>query len=194
MPISPVTVAELKAHLRIDGDEEDSLLSAYLEAAAETVERYCGGRRMLRRAFTLTLDGFPSGGGGRVPIELPDLPAASVTSIVYTDSAGDDVTLDPSSYRLVAGAPRVYGEVEPVESESWPTDVIGERGRVVVSYTAGYGPSDTDASNVPAPMKLAVRQLAATWHRMRESVATVAASEVPHNVDLLLSTFRTPTL
>ena len=42
-PVSePLTLAELKAHLDIDGDEQDELLTSFIVAARTTVERLSG--------------------------------------------------------------------------------------------------------------------------------------------------------
>lgn len=42
LPISPVTLDEVKAHLRLDIDEEDELLNSYILAATQDAEhRMC---------------------------------------------------------------------------------------------------------------------------------------------------------
>src|SRR5688572_769919 len=80
---SPVTLAEAKAHLRIDGADEDAVLNGILDAATEWVEDQT--RQQLRPAtLEYVLDQFPAGR----EIRLPKPPLRSVDAIRYFDPAG----------------------------------------------------------------------------------------------------------
>lgn len=41
--ISEEQLAQIKAHLKVDGDDEDTLISAYASASVDYVERFCDG-------------------------------------------------------------------------------------------------------------------------------------------------------
>ena len=43
MEISEEQLAQIKAHLKVDGDDEDTLISAYASASIDYVERFCDG-------------------------------------------------------------------------------------------------------------------------------------------------------
>lgn len=191
----PITIEDLRAHLRIDHADEDSLLSAYACAATEWVEDYCN-RRMLTRVETLRRTRFPEGCGQTLAaIRLPRgpvLPGASVV-VRYIDLDGQTVTLDPSAYRLVpSGDDRPFALVQLAPGERWPQDADPSYvDGIEILYEAGFGAA---ASSVPKPMIHAVRMLAAEWHRLREGVAggQVTGAEAPHGVRMLLSTQRFP--
>ncbi|PRX17224.1 putative phage protein (predicted DNA packaging)/uncharacterized phiE125 gp8 family phage protein, partial [Orenia metallireducens] len=40
--VTPITVAEVKEHLQIDNNDEDSLLDSYIKAATKAVENITG--------------------------------------------------------------------------------------------------------------------------------------------------------
>jgi hypothetical protein len=41
--ISEEQLAQIKAHLKVDGDDEDTLIAAYASASVDYVERFCDG-------------------------------------------------------------------------------------------------------------------------------------------------------
>ena len=57
----PVTVAEVKAHLRIAHASEDELLAGLIRAAREDVERATG-LALIEQSWRLVLDGWPRSG------------------------------------------------------------------------------------------------------------------------------------
>ncbi|OJU02744.1 MAG: hypothetical protein BGN83_15955 [Rhizobium sp. 63-7] len=87
----PVTLAEVKAHLRLDGDDEDVLLGALVKVAREHLER-CTGLLMLSQAWRLYLDDWPVDG----VIRIARGPVQSVETVVVYDEGGAalDVPLD----------------------------------------------------------------------------------------------------
>lgn len=55
MDISQQHLIQLKSHLRVEGDEEDSLIIAYAMAAVDYAEKYCDG--ILVESFSTPPDG-----------------------------------------------------------------------------------------------------------------------------------------
>jgi len=105
--LEPITLADARAHLRVTDTDEDVLIEAFISAAREYAENYCG-RSFAEASYALRMEAFPSG-TIRVP---PDVSA--VSEITYTDAAGATVTLSSGSYSLDA-------ELCEITAEAWPT-------------------------------------------------------------------------
>lgn len=135
--VEPVSVDEVKTHLRVDTTDEDTLIGAYLASARRWVETYTR-RSLVRQTRRYRLDGF-----GGSAIELPNSPLRAVEAITYVDSNGTEQTWTSANYRVDAHSdiPRI----EPAWGESWPTtrDVLNA---VSIQYSAGYAaPFTADA-------------------------------------------------
>lgn len=164
----PLTLAEAKAHLRVDHDDEDAVITALIAAARARVEAY-GGLRLITQTVRLTLDAFPVGGR---PIWLPVWPVQSVDSVGYTESDGTAATLAPARWQLVrSGKP---ARLAPAYLEVWPIARLWYDS-VTVEMTAGFGDA---AADLPADLVSAVKLVLGTLYEHREDVlagATVGA-------------------
>ena len=81
--VEPVTLAEAKAHLKIDTTDDDALITALIPAARARAEWHTG-RALVTQGWTLWLDAWPD----IIAIPLPPLQAvASVTVYARDDSA-----------------------------------------------------------------------------------------------------------
>lgn len=127
--VEPVTLADLKEHLRVIDDDEDAKIEAILTASRAYVEEHTG-RALCTQTITLKLDRFPC------RIELPRPPLASVTSITYVDQNGTTQTLSADSYRVsTSGEP---GTIDPAYNTAWPsTRAISDA--ITIVYVAGFG-------------------------------------------------------
>lgn len=182
----PVTLADAKAHLRVDQDADDALIGAMLQAARESIETAVR-RALMPQTLETSWPGFPRSFGAPwwcsgEPIVLPRAPVASVASVAYTDPDGLDQVLDLSSYRVVPGGTGPT-EVAPMPGTAWPaTADIPDAVRV--RYDAGY-PS---AAAVPACARAAILLRLGTLYENRESLAVgVTAAELSDTVRWLLS-------
>lgn len=149
-----VRLGELKDHMRIEFDEQDSMLLSKLRAATNEAETFLG-CPILERSYTLTLEGFPASDRGG--ITLPNPPIRSITSVVYYDENGDAQTLDASAYMLYTAAP--YPQLVLLPDEQWPNTQRERWDAVVVTYVAGF--TDT-VSEVPQQIKEAILLRAST--------------------------------
>jgi uncharacterized phiE125 gp8 family phage protein len=180
----PISLAETKAHLRIDGNDEDALLSSLIVAARAFVEKTLA-RALISESWSLYLDAWPRSGW----VALPIAPVQSVTAVRVHDP--EDVA-------------------SAVEAGSYSVDTLSEPARIVLSsgaaqllpprrlnayevaFTAGYG---DDASDVPEPIRHALKLTVAHWFENREPVelgelpqevqATVAGLLLPYRRVLL---------
>lgn len=156
----PIDLADLKAHLRVDGDADDAMLQAYLSAALAYTDGPRGvlGRAMISQRLRLTLDGgFPAGA-----IILPLPPLRTVEAVRYIDPAGDEQTLPAESYQLLTD--REPGELRPIGG-GWPLTAC-RAAAVTIEFTAGH----ENAAAVPADYKHLLRFLVAHWYAQREPV------------------------
>lgn len=171
---TPVSLAEVKDHLRIGWTDEDALLGGLVGAATAHLDGWSGtlGRAIITQTWSQSFDAFAD----RIPLYVG--PVASVTSVIYTDPAGSDVTLAGSAYRLLRDAGGDY--VERVPGTEWPA--IGDRADAVrVTYVAGE-------ASAPVAIKQAMLLLIGHWYRERDGAG--AAEGWPPAVNALLAPYR----
>ena len=140
--VEPVSLAEAKAHLRVDANDEDAYISNLITAARQWAEDFCR-RRFITQTWDYYLDGFPT------EIQLPYPPISSITSIKYNDADGAEQTLATDQYRsdLQSLPPRI----NPSYGNAWPA-TRSESNAVVVRCVSGYGA----AADVPQSIKQAI--------------------------------------
>lgn len=170
----PITLAEAKAHCRIDLDNTDSdtVLAIYIASARLTAEKFLG-RALLNRTVVTQFDGFAD------CMELPWPPLHSVTSITYLDEDGASQTLASTVYRVRTDT--FVGRVELDYNQSWPA-TYPVSGAVTITHVSGYGSSTTD---VPEIIRLAMLHMVARWFEQREPMAFAQTSTLD-NMELSL--------
>ncbi len=184
----PVSLAEAKAHLRVDHNTDDVLISSYIAAATEALDGRDGllGRALVTQRWRLVLDAFPAG-----PIVLPLPPLRSVVALTYNPLDGSSaVTMSPSAYSVAGIGDADKATISPAAGLRWPS-TSASPGAVSVSFEAGYG----DADDVPAPIRAAILQHVGTLYESRESVlvsqfGAKGASVLPHAYSDLIAPYR----
>lgn len=184
-----VTLAYVKRHAQIDFGDMDELLEEYIDSAQRAAETYTR-RAFITQTLALALDTWPSDG-----IRLLRSPIQSITSIVYTDTAGAQQTLDPSQYRLRnalvpspgGGLSGAEGYVDRAYGITWPA-VREQSGAILITYVAGYGENSTF---LPADLRRAIAFLVKHWQVNREPVNVGnIVNEVPMTFESLLFPYR----
>lgn len=151
-----VTLAEAKAHLRVDASDEDTLITSLITAATETAEQITG-RAIMPQTWQMWADTFDD------EIELTRVPVASVTSVSYVDDAGATTTLTSGThYRLITDdfSP---ARIVPAYGYTWPVPRVMDDA-VTVVYVAGYA----NAAAVPQPIKNWILLAIGTMYENRE--------------------------
>lgn len=169
----PVTLAEAKAHCRIDMTADDTLVGSLIVAAREWVESRLG-QQLMPATWRLKLDCFPAW-----EMELPRPPLTAVSSIGYVDSAGSTQTLSSTLYRVDTDS--LPSRVTPAYGQVWPA-TRGQTHDVTVTYTAGYA----SASAVPQTIKQAILLLVSHWYENREASGETKLQDIPLGVESLL--------
>lgn len=136
-----VDLASAKLHLRVDVADDDTLITAYITAATEAAEQATG-RAIMPQTWELTLDAFPDA------FELTRVPAASVASIKYIDTAGVEQTHASNQYTLNNADDFDCAYVVPAYSVTWPA-TRDQPNAVTVRFVAGYA----NAAAVPESIK-----------------------------------------
>lgn len=175
----PVTVAEAKAHLRVDLPDDDALIEGLIIAARQWVEQYAR-RALVTQTWELRADGWPAS-----QFYLPWSPLAGVTSITGTDDDGNETVVSSGNYMVdTASEP---GRVTLKSSVAWPGTTVRPAG-FAVRYVAGYG----GVGNVPRVFKQAILLITGHLYENREEVTVsgMTAATLPMGVKALLWPYR----
>lgn len=166
----PVTLAEAKAHLRVDHTADDTLITALIVAATQEAEQYTG-RSLALNTWTLMLDAFPT---SEIRLLWPTVTA--VTAVSYVDTAGATQTLDAADYVLDDHSEPAW--LLPAVDTEWP-NTYDSANAVSITYTAGLGTSCPEA--VKAWIKLRI----GTLYEFREAaISGTIVSELPRDFAL----------
>jgi uncharacterized phiE125 gp8 family phage protein len=181
--VEPVSVADAKAHCRIDTNTDDSYVAALVSAAREYCETYMD-ETLIDTQYVMRLDAFPAA------IELPrppmsQTPARTAVSVVYTASdAGNTATLSTSEYRIDRDSKP--GTLRPLYGGSWPSHLL-DYGSVTVTWWGGRG---VDGGSVPQRVKAAILMLVGQWYERRMAADAASMSEMPFGVKALLDSTK----
>lgn len=171
----PVTLADMKLHLRVDNNDEDELISALIKAARMWCEGYQG-RAYLTQTLTVKFDAFVD------CLDLPRPPLQSLT-ITYVDTDGDTQTLSSTYYSVDTTSEP--GRLYLAYNQSWPS-TRNDKHAVTVTAVCGW---ETVAA-VPAQIKAAIKLLVAHLYENREAVSSLSLHDVPLSIKSLLATHR----
>ena len=190
-----MTLWEAKLHLRVDFDEDDTLIASLITAARQAAETLTG-RQFVTARWKMVLDSFPGPSLMGVPagqpfslpghaVLLPKCPVQSVIAINYLDMGGALQTMPASSYTVDAACEPA--RITPVFGQIWPP-TLPQIGSVGVIFDAGYGA----ASDVPAGIKSWIKLRVGSLYSHREEMATLSRGRIDPLpfVDGLLDGYR----
>ena len=191
----PVSLAEAKQHLRVDGGDDDLLLGSLITAARQAAETKTG-RQLITARWKLVLDAFPgpslmqsaTGASFSLPghaILLAKCPVQAVVSVEYMDMNGATQVMPASDYVLDAACEPA--RLTPAFGKTWPS-TLPQMGAVSVTFDAGYG----TASAVPEGLKSWIKLRVGSLYGHREEVATLTRGRIDPLtfVDSLLDGYR----
>lgn len=175
----PLSLDDVKAHLRLDGHAEDALLQSLILTSRMHIEAALG-LALINQGWLLTIDDWKLASSVRLPIR----PLRRVDSISIRNGANESSYLTEASYRieepdalptirLSLPDARLLKQVPPI--------------CVVIAFQAGYGPQP---NSVPAPIRQAMLLLTAHWYEHRDP-AEIGSQEanIPAAISGLLQTY-----
>ena len=191
----PVSIAEAKQHLRVDGGDDDLLIGSLITAARQAAETKTG-RQLITARWKLVLDAFPgpslmqsaTGASFSLPghaILLTKCPVQSVVSIEYMDMHGATQVMPAGDYVLDAACEPA--RITPVFGKTWPP-TLPQMGAVSVTFDAGYGAASAVPEGLKSWIKLRVGSL--YGHREEMSVLSRGRIDPLPFVDGLLDGFK----
>ncbi len=170
----PISLAELKGHLKILHATEDETLQTLIKAARMHLEATYG------TAFvTQTREGYLRAFPNVRVIALPEA-AASLAAVTYRDLDGNEQTLSGALYHFEPAGFR--GCIELLDGAQWPATQPHPRA-VTVRWVAG---SEAAAEDIKHAMKL----LCAHWYFNRD-LSGDAKANMPFAVEALLQKYKT---
>jgi len=176
-PAEPVTLAEAKAHLRLDASDEDALVTALIRTAREHLERETG-LSLIARSFRLHLDDWPA--SRMIPIARG--PVQTIENVTVYDAAGVAADVDVSGY-LLDGQARPARLVLP--GRPAPGQAING---IEIDFSAGFGESGAD---VPDTLKRAMLLHVAAMFELRGVLSPDdQPGAVPPGYDRLVAPWR----
>jgi uncharacterized phiE125 gp8 family phage protein len=169
----PVALADMKAHLRVDTADDDTLITALIKAARQYVEGVTG-RALVDRTYRLDLPRFSS------VMRLPKPPLIAVSQIQYYDEDNSIQTWAASNYEVDEPAERVLLS----DTGTFP-NIYNRHDAVQITYTVGYGTDLSPVQAIPEPILVAIKLLVGDYYENREGRIIIPAQLTSINNDTL---------
>jgi uncharacterized phiE125 gp8 family phage protein len=152
----PLTLVEIKAHLRIETSAEDDLLESLIAAARAHCEAETG-LALMTQTFRLLLDDWP---GERV-IQIPKSPVETIDSVTVYGGGGEPLSLDLAGMML-------DGRARPARLVLAARPQTGQPiNGIEIDFTAGFG----TAADIPPELRRAMLLHVALMYEFRGAVS-----------------------
>ena len=172
----PLSLAEAKAFLRVEHNDDDDVIGALIASARIHVEAQTR-RALMSQSWRLTCDAWPA--DGRLPVR--PAPLIALTAVRVYDEAGNASPLDLQAFVVDTAGSRL----------AFAPWALAQPGRSVagieLDVTVGYGAA---AGDVPEPLRHAVRLLLAHWYENRGLATLGAVTVLPTTVAALIAPYR----
>lgn len=175
----PIPLAEAKAWLRVEHDDDDDVIAALIAGARVHVEAQTR-RALITQSWRLIRDAWPA--DGRIAVLPAPLQALAAARVYRLD--GTTQAIEPAAFVAdTAGAPAVL---------SFTGGALPATGRVIagieLDVEVGYG---DEPAEVPEPLRQAIRFLVAHWYENCGLIAVgQAVAALPQNVAALIAPYR----
>ena len=171
----PVTLAEQKAYSRIDGTDEDSLITSLIKAITIQCEKYIRGGiitrtyRQIEDAGNIATTRAGISNPFRL-IEIKNIMVASVEGLTFYDEDDTATVISNTKYRVDRVGYNTTGRI--VFNDDFSLGLsIRPFTAYQVDYTAGYA----SASSVPDDIKLAIMASVQSAYENRENYNSLTA-------------------
>lgn len=160
----PLTLDEVKLHLRIELDnmDDDAYLWELLKAARARCESFLH-RKLVKQTVDYFIDAFPA----KDFIELPGGQLQSITSLTYTNSAGTSAVFPNTDYFAVTTIEP--GWLHLGYEKTWPTATLRPKNAIAIRYITGYESGDVIHEDIRSGLLMFIGHL----YENREDVLTM---------------------
>lgn len=174
--VEPLSLAEAKAFLRLETAEDDPLIAAFISAARLHVEAQTG-LALVTQSWRMVLDCWPA--NGRIAVRPEPLQALAAARVF--DFEGEVRAVDVQAF-----VPDPSTSTLSFKPWALPLPTRIAAG-IEIDIAVGFGDA---ASDVPEPIRQAIRILVAHWHENRAIVAGAEVAPVPSNAAALIAPYR----
>lgn len=175
----PVSLEEAKTFMRLDGTQDDVLVSTLITAARIHIETTIG-KVLITENWSFFLDKWPKSKTIYFPLD----PIQEIEEIRFHNSEDSYTVIDVEDYSidLVSSNPRL------LFNGAKPTAPSKKLNQLEIRFVAGYGDTPAD---VPSDLKQALLMLAAHWFEQRDPIAFGGSfAEIPRTIEALLSNYK----
>jgi uncharacterized phiE125 gp8 family phage protein len=174
---SPVTAAELRAHLRLNDTSEDTQLADWLAAATALFEiRTC--RPVLSTTYRQHAYQFVG------PLYLMRGGVSAISSVHFYDTSDTLQLLDPTDYQTdITGTPAAVW----CPSGGYPVTSYNKRPVAYCDFVAGWA----NASTTPPLVKTGIKLLASHWYMQHEAFSADTLKSIPAGFDDIVNSYKT---
>jgi uncharacterized phiE125 gp8 family phage protein len=179
--IEPLSLAEAKAFLRVETDDDDALISALIAAARLHVESQTQ-LALITQRWRMVFDCWPR--HGRIAVRPAPLKAVDAARVF--DAGGHAHPIDMQAFVPDLGA-------SMLAFMPWSVPVTTRiAAGIEIDVTVGFGDA---AADVPEPLRQAIRLLVAHWYDNRGLIAADRESAVmPASAAALIAPYRVVSL
>ena len=178
--VEPLSLAEAKAFLRVETADDDPLIAALIAAGRIHIERQAG-LALITQSWRLVLDCWPA--NGRIAVRPAPLRALAAARVFDFDGEARAVDLQAFVTDASASTLAFVPWTLPM-----PTRIAAG---IELDVTVGHGDA---ASDVPEPLRQAIRLFVAHWYENRGGIAGSQAAPLPPNAAALIAPYRVLTL
>lgn len=176
----PVSLDEMKRHLRVTIDQDDLVIFGMIQAAREYVELVTR-RQLLRATFLYAFDVFPTGS----IIVLPRPPLVSIVSLAYVNTSNVETIFPATDYDVDTWSQP--GRIYLLPDKTWPSTYTIPNA-VRVRFRAGRNAP----GGVTPSLKLIVMLLVGHLYEHREATVVESLRNIPLGFQSFLWSQRVP--
>jgi len=176
--MEPLTLQQVKDHLKIDGTNEDPYLTGLAITARISLERYLN-RVLITQRYTA----FYNRWHGQMEIPFP--PLQSIDQVRYYDGTGELQVLDEDGFYWIVDSTDPARIVRKFDSV-YPELQDGRPASILIDFTCGYG----DPEDVPEDLKHAMKLIITDYYENRGSIVIGQVNKIPSHIIALAHSYK----